>query len=209
MMVMVANNSSKLTCSLAKAFTGRIGWLQGPSHWKEPRTDIPYALDNDAFTAWRTGKGWDRWAWFGMLERAAKSGIQPLWALVPDVVANREATIANWHRYARYVQEMGWQTAFAVQDGMKPCDVPSDADLVFVGGTTAWKWTFLPMWSEHFPRVHVGRVRKTKLLICEQLGVESVDGTGWFRDSQHGNPAQYLRAWIEGHIKPHPELFTR
>ena len=38
------------------------------------------------------------------------------------------------------------------------------------------------MWANAFPRVHVGRVNTlTKLLSCERLNVESVDGTHWFR----------------------------
>lgn len=206
MMVMVSNNGTKSVHAMANAHPGRIGWLMGPTVWKNPWPHIPYALDNDAFTAWRTGIAWNESLWLGMLDRAAKNDCKPIWCLVPDVVADRDATLRSWKRYNGIVAQYGWQRAFAVQDGMEPQDVPASADVVFVGGTTDWKWSRVGMWAKHFPRVHVGRVRQTKLLLCETLGVESVDGTGWFRESQYGKPAQYLKAWLEGHIKPHPEF---
>lgn len=207
MMVMVSNNSSQLTKSLAKAYPGKIGWLQGPTYWKQPQDNIPYALDNDAFIAWSNNHPWDESKWFSMINRVAQLARPPLWALVPDEVSNREATLVKWFRYYPIVHELGVMTAFAVQNGMTPSDVPKEADLVFVGGTTTWKWHTAAMWCKEFPRVHIGRVRKTKLLRCVQLGAESCDGSGWFRDSQNGNPAQYLKAYVEGFIRPHPELF--
>jgi hypothetical protein len=40
----------------------------------------------------------------------------------------------------------------------------------------------------------------------DNLGVESCDGTGWFREGQTGYPARYLKAYIHGDLKPHPEF---
>ncbi len=72
--------------------------------------------------------------------------------------------------------------AIAVQDGMTPSDVPKEASVIFVGGTTSWKWRNLKTWTENFPRVHVGRVNTYKLLwMAHDAGAESADGTGWFR----------------------------
>jgi hypothetical protein len=66
---------------------------------------------------------------------------------------------------------------------MTPDDVPDDADIVFVGGTTEWKWKNILMWTKNFKRVHVGRVNSYGLLWkAHEAGAESCDGTGWFRE---------------------------
>lgn len=95
--------------------------------------------------------------------------------------------------------------AFAAQDGMTPADVPSDADVVFVGGSTSWKWANLRMWTDNFPRVHVGRVNSRRLLEqAEQAGAESCDGTGWFRDPER---TAELEAYLKNPL-PHPDLWN-
>ena len=117
---------------------------------------------------------------------------------MPDVVADREATIAKWAQYLPVVKSHGFLAAFAVQDGMTVADVPSDADVVFVGGTKAWKWATVEMWVKSFPRVHVGRVNGRKSLwICENLGAESVDGTGWFRDESDPCKMPVIMEWLK------------
>ena len=74
---------------------------------------------------------------------------------------------------------------FAVQDGMTVDDVPSNADVIFVGGTTEWKWQTVAMWCKAFQRVHVGRVNEYKRLwMCHDAGAESCDGSGWTRGDQ-------------------------
>ena len=58
-----------------------------------------------------------------------------------------------------------------------------DCDVVFVGGSTSWKWRNLRMWTENFPRVHVGRVNSLRLLLlADKSGADSCDGPGWCRD---------------------------
>lgn len=185
----------------AGAFRGRIGWLVGPTGL--PKTKLrpwmPFALDNDAFSAWSEEKEWDEAAWVAMMDSVRYSGFKPLWTLVPDVVADRVKTLQKWDLHAPTAAKYGWPLAFAVQDGMTPDDVPDEAEVIFVGGGTRWKWRFLPMWMKMGRRVHVGRVNELqKLIICENLGVESVDGTGWFRGTDGGRQAQGLQRWIEG-----------
>ncbi len=59
---------------------------------------------------------------------------------------------------------------------------PHGGRVVFVGGTKEWKLRTLTMWTESFERVHVGAINSFKVLMrCQELGVESTDGTGWFR----------------------------
>jgi len=201
MMWMPGNNAGPLVRKLAKEHPGKVGWLVGPSAMTKTRLrpEIPYALDNDAFTAFRNVEKWSYGKWRDLMEWAKRSKINPLWLLVPDVVMNMEATIDNWNRYFPEVIEFGWPLAFAVQDGMTPKDVPSNADVIFVGGSTFWKWNTMPMWAKEFPRVHVGRVNEIRRLWqCEDAGVESVDGQGWFRDGQHGRRIPQLLQWLKG-----------
>jgi len=165
---------------------------------------MPYALDNDAFIAWSQKKEWNASAWREMLKWAKMTGMDPLWCLVPDVVANREATLANWKQYSPEAEKYKWPLAFAVQDGMTPQDVPANAAVIFVGGSDAFKFRSLPMWCKCFPRVHVGRVNEVKVLqICERLGAESADGSGWFRDTRR---MPLLESWMDKTFLETPEL---
>ena len=208
-MVMPANNSSRIVHKWAAECPGRVGWLVGPTAIKKTklRASMPFALDNDAYGAFTSGTPWSESAWLTMLKAVKKSRLRPLWCLVPDVVADRIATLAKWKQYAPIARSFGWPLAMAVQNGMTPEDVPPGA-VVFVGGSTDWKWQSLPMWCASGHRVHVGRVNSIdKLHVCERLGVESVDGTGWFRDSAGGMKIKRLDAWMRGNSHPHPELF--
>jgi hypothetical protein len=213
MMVLCSNHSSSAFHALAHRHPGKVGWIFGPSNWKNPKPNLPYALDNDAFGAWKNGAPWNESAWLKMLEKSRSCEHAPMWAVVPDVVADRKRTLENWKTYADIVHANCIHAAFAVQDAMTPSDVPKDAALVFVGGTTSWKWRSLPMWCEHFPRVHVGRVRIGKLPIAERNGAESVDGTGFFRETAFGKPARQLEAFLEGHrdttIDMFPEMYDK
>jgi hypothetical protein len=183
MIVMTANNTGREQRALAAAFPGRVGLLLSPAGWRKPHG--PYALDNGAFPAWTKGRPWDEAAFLKLLENATKAGTIPLWVLVPDVVADREATIALWHQWEPALRDYGWPLAFAVQDGMEQTDVPTSVNVVFVGGTTRWKWRTVERWCNDNERVHVGRVNGYQGLDrLHGLGAESCDGTGWFRGDQ-------------------------
>ena len=186
-----------------------VGVLIGPSYMNRVPIDkwMPFALDNDAFTAWRDKKPWDVLAWRDMLLSVRMTGLTPLWAAVPDVVSNRIETIKNWQHYAPDIQASGWKTAFCVQDGMTPRDVPADADVVFVGGTDGWKFPNLPMWTAHFPRVHCARVNAPEMIeACERCGCESIDGTGWFREPSRDDKVPAIERFIEGHRNGTPTI---
>lgn len=202
---MPANHSSPTIHYWAGKHPGRFGWLVGPTARTKTklRPWMPYALDNDAFSAWTKKAPWDYDNWRSLLEWARDSGQAPLWVLVPDVVADADKTIESWWRYSKEARSFGWHLAFAVQDGMTPCDVPQDADVVFVGGTTDWKWKTAKTWAKKFQRVHIGRVNELhRLWECEALGIESVDGTGWFRDGQNGRRIIALEKWLSVPSRP-------
>jgi hypothetical protein len=184
MIVMPANNS-KWQVHFWQGLYGGLAHLHSPGGKATLYDDLPFALDNGAYPAYCKQKAWDEDAYWKMLDHIKASGRHPTWALVPDVVANKEETIKRWSLYESRLRSY-WNLplclSFAVQDGMRPEDVPSGAQVVFVGGTTDWKWQTVADWCKHFPRVHVGRVNGYKgLRICAEAGAESCDGTGWFR----------------------------
>ena len=184
MRVMVSNVTRPLVLEWAERYgEDYLGNLFSPDGWRTPR--LPYALDNGRFPASQPGRWWDMGAYVSMMKEAATLDRKPMWALVPDVVGDREKTLLWWEDWAVQLAKYGHTLAFAAQDGMTPRDVPPEAEVVFVGGSTEWKWGNLHLWTDNFPRVHVGRVNHWRgLWRCHDAGVESCDGTGWFRGDQ-------------------------
>lgn len=164
-------------------FPGMLQSLFPPGGWSTP--EMPYALDNGAFGAYRSGRPWDEKAFLALCDRAAAHSVPPRWVAVPDVVGDWPATLANWRRWAPRLRALyGWDLALCVQDGATPEAVRDGADpeLLFVGGTTTFKWCTFRRWCGHVRRVHVGRVNRVEwALDCWRAGVESIDGTGWMR----------------------------
>ena len=175
-------------------FPGRLGHLFTPDDKNGmPRVEYPWALDNGVYGAWATGRKWDSKPFYTFLDRY--SFLEPRWIVAPDWVADRDETLRRWDQHAPALLQYGMPLAFVVQDGMTPEDVPTEASLVFVGGSTEWKWRYLLTWTSHFKRVHVGRVNTYRLLWqAHKAGAESCDGTGWFRGDrrQLAGLVQYL-----------------
>lgn len=190
-MLMVSNQSRPEFHWAAGAYPGRIGHLYSPGGQRDYPW-MPYALDNAAFAAFKEGTPWSAERFETLLSWASRRR-PPLWVLCPDVVGDRSGTLARWAEWAPRLRPYGWPIAFAVQDGMRAADVPADADLIFVGGTTRWKRRGLRGWCRDFPRVHVGRVNGEKALwTCVEFGAESCDGTGWWAQAR-GRRDQLLR----------------
>ncbi len=202
-MIMPSNQTGIEVGILTMRYPGRIGHLYSPGGQRGPWAEVPYALDNGAWPAHKNGQPWVEDEWRALLRWAALSGQRPLWALVPDVVGDREQTIERWHRYVGEIRALGWRPAFALQDGMTFADAPADDSLLFIGGSTEWKERAIGEWCPAFPgRVHVARVNTWRRLVaCWRAGAVSVDGTGWFRkgtpgrtgDTQHGELRKFLR----------------
>ncbi len=97
----------------------------------------------------------------------------------------------------------------AVQDGMTAELVRRHADpaVIFVGGSTRFKYGTLGHWCGHFLRVHVGRVNShRRLWECQRAGAESVDGTGLMRtDAQRAGLIRYLADQARG-LRVNPDL---
>lgn len=200
MIVMPSNCTGFEAGRLFGMFPDRLAHLNTPDNQKEPARNASWALDNGVFGAFTANREWSEEPFYSYLDRY--SIWKPIWAVVPDAVGNRDKTLAMWSDHWHAVAAFGVPLAFAAQDGMTPADVPSNADVVFVGGTTAWKWRTLRQWTSAFPRVHVGRVNSRRLLDqAEEAGAESCDGTGWFRDPTR---TAELEAWLRAEkTQPH------
>ncbi len=191
----------------AGKYPGSVGILISPSYCERVRPDpwMPFALDNGAFIAWRDKKEWDYLGWLKMLDFVGMTGLKPVWAAVPDVVADKRGTFERWYKHSDAILRRGWPTAFCVQDGMTPDDVPEEASVIFVGGTDRWKFPNLSMWTSSFPRVHCARVNSPEMFeACEREGCESIDGTGWFRDPSRQDKLPAIQRFLEGHRNQTP-----
>lgn len=184
MITLVAANSNPLLHYLSGKYPLKIGWMVSPAtKFFEPRKWLPYAIDNGKYAAYSAKTEWDENGFFEFLDKYQYQKYKPDWVVVPDEVGNRDKTLWNWTQYERRIRMYKWRLAFVVQDGMTPNDVPDSADIVFVGGSTKWKWRNVALFCATFPRVHVGRVNSgEKLEYCERVGAESVDGSGFFRE---------------------------
>lgn len=184
MIVMVSNNTSWRTHFLQGKYGG-LGLLLPPNGLRGPYPHLPhYAMDNGAYPAWKNQEPWDQAAFEKALDWASEKDPLPKWVVVPDVVANPDATLRKWDEWAPRIEQLGFTLALAVQDGMTPelVRAHTSPEVVFVGGTREWKVASRSTWAHEFPRVHVGRVNRTHdLIACHKLNIESVDGTGYFR----------------------------
>ncbi len=182
MIVMVSTGRKGFVHYLAGRYPGSVGNLYTPGWWAEPMPYLPYALDNGAYGAYSNKEPWSPHPYLASCDRARLCHIKPLWSVVPDAVGDKVGTIELWGEWEAQLRPYGWPLAFAVQDGMTPSDVPATADVIFVGGSTEWKWRNVALFCAAFPRVHVGRVNsEPHLWHCHDAGAESCDGTGWFR----------------------------
>lgn len=212
MTVLVANNSGGIVHFWAGKFPGQVGWIISPGGWREPRAWLPYSIDNGKYACWENESDWNEDGFFALLDRCNLCKFKPRWITVPDEVADKHTTLDLWAHYEPALRRYGWPLAFVVQDGMTPFDVPKSADLVFIGGTTEWKWRNAALFVAAFPRVHIGRVNNIdKIEFCERLGVESCDGTGFFRDGEGDLRAVQLEQFFGGRRRhrEQPELWVR
>jgi hypothetical protein len=107
--------------------------------------------------------------------------------VLPDVVGAGLESLALSLRWHAQHHALADHWLLAVQDGMSVEQVRRvvlDLDLagVFVGGSTAWKWSTLPDWTELGLDlgllVHVGRVNSLRRAeLCRDLGATSIDGS--------------------------------
>ena len=157
--------------------TLNVGIMKNPNmgNTKEAVGFFPFwAADNGCFS-----EKWDAQKWLRFLIEWS-SVENCLFAVVPDVVGDASATRLLWTEWAPAVKALGYRAYYVLQDGEDGSTIPSDADGLFIGGSTEYKLsqvvevicgrTALP--------VHMGRVNtKKRILHAVRIGCSSSDGT--------------------------------
>jgi hypothetical protein len=106
---MVSNQTGMDVGILTMRYPGRLGHLFSPGGQRGPWAEMPYALDNGAWPAFKNGAEWSEPEWRQLLAWSSMSGQPPLWALVPDVVADRRGTMERWDRYVGIIRGLGFR----------------------------------------------------------------------------------------------------
>ena len=195
MIVMPSNNYKHK--ELFEKYPDRIALLLNPHRTGKAYFQFRYAIDNAAFNKFNEIK------YFKMLD-FSKSYQKPIFIVCPDVVGCHDRTLALWHYYYPVLKPYDYPIAFVAQNGCTPETVPIEADWIFVGGLDPWKKDNIHKFIGDRP-VHVGRVNSLWMLeYCQELGVASVDGTGWMR-ARDKKYYDFIN-WFEGN--PQRKLFN-
>jgi len=154
------------------------GYLHVPGQ-RVYRFDRVWACDNGAFS------GLDVAAFVAMVD-ACPPDDKCLFLVVPDVVANWEATVAQWVRWEPRLR--AYPLAIVLQDGVTASAVPwDDCAAVFIGGSTRFKMsgearTIASYALARGKWVHMGRVNgQDRFRYAASIGVQSVDGSSFSR----------------------------
>lgn len=170
-----ATRSRRLVARLRELRWGRI-FVGKPT----PYPGEPWALDNGAFSAWRSGKQLDPLRFAERARRFAPLG--PRFGVLPDIVGDGPASLELSLQWVDRLPVLPWY--LAVQDGMTPAMVePALARVagLFLGGTTAFKGS-APTWSNlahaHGRAFHYGRASTPKHIgRAVDCGADSCDSS--------------------------------
>lgn len=145
-------------------------------------SELPYALDNGAWSAFQQQTPWDEPLFLRAFDRL---GAGADWVVAPDVVAGGMPSLALSVSWLPRLLATCPMVLIAVQDGMEPADL---APLVgprvgiFLGGSTEWKLDRMAdwggacaSWGVHY---HVARVNTlNRIRAAHQAGAASIDGS--------------------------------
>lgn len=164
-------------------------------------TSTPWAADNGCFAkpALFTLDGYLAW-----LDARRYAAPTCLFATAPDVLGDAEATWERSRPVLPLIRALGLPAALVAQDGAESMDLDWPAfDVLFLGGSTAWKLShhakiLTRQAKSHGKRVHMGRVNSfTRLQTAAMWGCSSADGTFLAFGPDLNVPR--LIAWLDGH----------
>ena len=137
-----------------------------------------WAADNGCFS-----KKWDNKTWAAWLQ-SKQNPQTALFAVVPDTVCDPLETIQKWETHHQFVKNLGYKTAFVLQDGATNNMIPwQQLDCLFIGGSTKYKLSenarqFVQKAKQLGKWVHMGRVNSQKRIeLAVNWGCDSADGT--------------------------------
>jgi hypothetical protein len=161
------------------------GWLFSPNNYIKNFRES-FCLDNGCFSAYLNDKTWDEVGFYDYLRFFTP--YKPDFTVVPDIV---EAGERSLDFSLKHVERIPHPRYLAVQDGMISNTIRwvlNRFDGIFVGGTVPWKMDTAKMWTDvahlHGIKCHVGRIGTFQgYALCNQWGVDSVDGTNPSRNA--------------------------
>jgi hypothetical protein len=160
------------------------GWRLMISRAGVWRTEgFPYALDNGAWTDFRTGRDFDDEKFKTLVDRL---GRQADWIVAPDIVAGGLNSLRLSLCWLAPLLVRTRMVLIPVQDGMEPgallnIVMPKRVG-IFLGGSTEWKLARMVEWGQWCAArgiyYHVGRVNTLKRFrLAHIAGADSVDGS--------------------------------
>lgn len=196
--------AAELGCGVKQLVTPLTGFIRQKEHDE-------FAIDNGAFA------GFQRDKFLSLLEREKFAKHLCRFVVVPDVVgdARRTGEVFNHWKY----KLCGWPLALAAQDGLERLTIPWEhIAAIFIGGTTEWKLgphakAVIRAAQAIGKYVHVGRVNAPgRFEYFENLGVDSIDGTGLSRYSHMREKIWHLHnqpSLLSDHAPSAEESFGR
>lgn len=160
--------------------------------------DIDTIADNGCFSAKWEERRW--WPWLLDQPRSIRFAVCPD-VFDPDCGPCHEETVDRWRHFSVRMRVAGFTPAFVCQVGATPGSVPGDAEVLFLGGTTAWKlgpeaWAIAKAWRDT-KWLHMGMVNsERRLRVALAMGCHSCDGTflTWGPDLNLPRLLHYLRS---------------
>lgn len=179
-MIYLSTSSSP---AIVEAMTrGEIGYVWTPDTRRDPAPFPIWAADNACYSQ---GERFDLDRYLAALARHADQADRCLFATAPDVVGDAVATNARSLPVLPEIRARGYRAALVLQDGHgEAAPVPwTEAEAVFVGGSTEWKLGRVARDLVEQARArglwaHMGRVNSyRRLRYAEAIGCDSADGT--------------------------------
>jgi hypothetical protein len=158
---------------------GRICIIKTPNSTRDSQqvNNTPWIADNGAFSDRFDEPVW--WAWLQKQPTALC-----YFAVAPDVYADAKATLNRSTPWLPRIRSLGYPAAFVAQDGSDEHPPPwDDLDVLFIGGTTAFKLgpVARQLITEARAKgkwVHCGRINsERRYKAMASLGCHSCDGT--------------------------------
>jgi hypothetical protein len=161
------------------------------AHWRilltplnpTPHPDLPFAIDNGAWSCHQNGKPFDSNGFLGLVER---HGGAADFVILPDIVAGGMDSLKRSESWIRRLPAIR-KFLLPLQDGMTEQAVGAfllryQNCGLFLGGTTEYKLKTMYGWgmvAHAFGRwYHVGRVNsRRRIRLCAEAGADSFDGT--------------------------------
>ena len=155
-----------------------------------------WAFDNGAFT-----QVFNPTKFFKTLDTLLPFYKTCLFIVLPDKVGDAEETLVLHQKWISEYRKYPFPVAFVAQDGQELLELPSDYDILFVGGTDKFKLGrgARICCSKTTKSIHVGRVNSYKRLLysARTLKASSVDGTYYAVARRKDNPEIAKRTMID------------